>query len=187
MRKIIGILIFVLVVNSAFCRNNQSSKIQPSMYIGYVGNFIKEPFGVFIHGINPNKFGFYIDIKLAISPGNVYDNISVQQAESWGDSYLGEMNHYETIDIGLSKVIHSAGVVAFLGLGITKINHYQEYFDEMYILGEDGHYYVDEDMRFAPNLNLGLLMVASKSIVFVFGADLQPFGVNLGIGFNPTL
>ena len=134
-----------------------------------------------------DNLGYYFDCK--ISAGDMpsgEDYSSTMSYNQFNDPYTGEYSSGNVIfDIGVAKpVINSEKIIliGFLGLGYYTRTIYDQYFDSMYILSNNGYYYFETGIETGINANLGLQIQTKNKINFQIGYDTQPAGINFGIG-----
>jgi hypothetical protein len=143
--------------------------------------------GVALMMVRHYQVGFFLDGKLGTQrsweSGDYYENISIHEAEDWGDSRRHIDNNWETYDAGVTYgYTHSFAL--YLGLGFSHSRQYVQYYDPFHILGRDGLYWVDGK----PGVNLlnttgGMLLRVGRSGLFQIGLDSQPASACVGFGW----
>lgn len=176
MKKLI--ILIILLSTNVFAQS-------PEWLTGYIGNFTKAPFGIFVANC---RLKYFFDIKINLksckSGNSYYDNISVNKAENiFGDKKIGKVNSYSVIDAGfIGKIVK--GFYIYGGIGWSMKNEYYQYCDMFEILGEHGRYWIDgENSESGLNLTAGMVTICDKKYYIMIGADTRPKGINLGIGF----
>jgi hypothetical protein len=156
----------------------------PHNALGFSANVPKQFLGFSLCTLRPHKVGLYVDIKAGIpfveGSDSYYDNISIWQAEDWGDHLVSKQSHWISLNVGGTFVISSA-VACYFGGGYSHRADYREYYDEFHILGEDGHYMIDDGSASRANFLGGLLVQADRTWGLQFGAESAPRGVTLGV------
>lgn len=105
-----------------------------------------------------------------------YSNISYRDVLSWGDIYMGEERQSYLINLGLGKRINN--IVPYICLSIQTQTNYSIYFDNSYILSNNGYYtiYNGKEIKFGPSfgalydikkLQLNLLFVPQRDIISI--------------------
>lgn len=91
------------------------------------------------------------------NPYEHYDNITYQDVVSWNDERLGEFTQYTSFNVGIGTEVFNSvshfGAINFYTKDIDSI-----YFDEFYILSNDGKYSINHDDKNSFNLVYGFLI-----------------------------
>ena len=128
--------------------------------------------------------GFYIDLKFSVpliyGGDDFYDNISVYQAEGWGDRLLDEQDGWISGNLGLTRVL-SSSVALYAGVGYSANTGYREYYDEFHILGTNGRYWVEAGDTEYFNALGGMLLVLGRNWGLQVGGEMNPAGVTAGL------
>jgi hypothetical protein len=153
---------------------------------GYSANISSEWLGFCFFGVRSEGVGPYIDLKATVpmiyASDDFYDNISVGQAESWGDRVLDEKSNWLSVNVGLTRVI-STREAFYVGVGYSLKSDYRKYYDEFHLLGTNGEYWVDVDDRGQINALAGLLLILGRNWGLQLGGELNPGGVTAGLFF----
>lgn len=194
MKKILTVLFVLIMANSAQGNNFWSTsktgrnfRLNREDAIGYVANLPRQPFGLYLAVITPRSIGIYFTFKMNIAPpkDQVYNLSRHLIEDEWGDEFRQKKEGYMSGNMGITKTV-SGKVALYLAPGFVILSIYRQYYDPMEILGEKGIYYIEDDTEIRPNLNMGLVIIVGKKINLNIGGDLEPLGLNLGIGFFPV-
>jgi hypothetical protein len=130
-----------------------------------------------------SRWGLFFDFKARGSTGGeYYDNISQSLADSWGDPVTGTSYSGLIISMGPSYSLHRRLIVN-LGLGYSALDKYQERYDDMHILGENGSYSVmDEQGSMQLNLTASAVLNPWRSLALYVGYDSNPESLVVGVG-----
>jgi hypothetical protein len=109
-----------------------------------------------------------------------YDNISVGEAESWGDRLLEEKANWLSVNVGFTRAI-STRQALYMGVGYSLHSDYRKYYDEFHILGTNGEYWVEAGDTSHINVLAGFLLVLGRNWGIQLGAELKPRGVTAGV------
>jgi hypothetical protein len=143
--------------------------------------------GVSFWSTSPGFFGFYVDAKWTGDTGDsddYYSNISIQEAEFWGDDLLRTEKSTIAAHIGATAVV-SKRVAVYLALGKYYSGEYREYYDPMHILGSNGHYWISDDSQDKDNWSFmgGVLILMARHGSLQVGLEGAPFCVTVGMHF----
>ena len=145
-------------------------------------------FGLTIFKLRPRQAGWFIEGKfgrrMTYESSDYYENISISEAEGWGDSFLKEDESYDTFDVGLTFAYTNAFAL-YLGIGLSEVDSYRQYHDDFGILGDNGDYWIDGSMN-GTKMNTvgGAIIRTSDTVLLQIGCDSQPKGLNIGVGIT---
>ena len=196
MKKSIGILVFTILLCSAAAGQ---SKYTPEMYrvspvagytgVGYVGNFGAGAYlGMNIFRAFPKKVGFFAEFKMGqiktYENSNYYENISVAQAEGWGDERTKTDVEPFIVNGGIT-MMHGNRLISYVGIGISRMSKYYQYYDPMHILGSNGNYWIDGPTG-AMGINFvgGGMYRVTPTVALLVGFDTNPSGLNVGVSMD---
>lgn len=190
MKKMLTILFVWILANSAQGNNlwdaptERNFRLNREVTIGYVASLPGQPLGFYFAITVPKGIGGYLTLKWNFAPAEnqVYDLSRHLIEDIWDDEFRQEKKGYMSGNIGITKTL-SGKVTLYLAPGFVILSIYREYYDPMEILGEKGTYYIEDDTEIRPDLNMGLIIIAGKKINLNIGGNLQPLGLNVGIGF----
>lgn len=162
---------------------------RPHLGIGYVASVPTTFLGVSVLGLTPKVFGgagLYADVKLTSgSPGDspyYLPGVTVEDAEiTYGDMLYQEESDWVSVNVALVYAITGEFAV-YGGLGYSKEEHYREYFDDTQTRGNLGYYWVADPAGSGNRVNAlgGAFVRLARFVLFQFGAQAQPPGVNVG-------
>ena len=159
-------------------------KSSPRFAVGYSANLPEQALGFCLFSTNPDGVGFYLDLKTSVpmiyGGDDFYDNISVHEAEGWGDSLRDEQDTWISINGGVTLVL-STRMAVYGGVGYSGNTFFREYYDEFHILGTNGHYWVEADDKSHVNWLGGAVFILGKSWGLQIGGEAQPAGVTAGV------
>ncbi len=186
MTKVLAVLLLLLSVP---CFGAKVSELPRSGMVGlsWVMNVpAKEYAGLSLYRVYPGKIGWFGEVKfgrtLTWRTSDYYENISISEAEGWGDRLLKNDTVYDTYSAGITYVVNP-GLFLYSGVGYTDSRSYRQYHDDLGILGDNGDYWVDGTKGgSSTNVLVGAMIRASERTVFHIGYDTSPSGLNLGIG-----
>lgn len=179
-------ILFVLMIYLIPCINLEADSIN-NLSFGYSANVPQEIIGFNFFMIPPKSIGFYLDLKTDITSlkttgDNYYDNITIGQAEGWGDELLQEDKGYMSINVGATKMLTSR-LAAYIGTGLTIVSKYRQYYDSTHILGYDGEYWISGgDTEYGINGLGGIIFVLPSDFFIQLGGEINPSGATLGFG-----
>jgi hypothetical protein len=184
MKKIIMVCILFLLAPSSYAGSDDFS--HKCFLLDFIGNIPKQPIGFCVATIRPRSLGLFLSAKLSLPPfppdNETYDNISIHKAEDiFHDKFMGTKKYGYSLSIGITRTI-SANSAIYLAPGLTWTDTYRQYYDKFEILGQNGEYLLKDDTEMQPSISAGFILTASKGINMILGADIQPLGIDLGIG-----
>lgn len=183
-----SIAVFLLLL-SVPCLGANVSELPASGMVGlsWVMNVsAKEYAGLSLYRVYPGKIGWFAEAKIGRTfswrTSDYYENISISEAEGWGDRLLKNDAVHDTYSAGITYVVNR-GLFLYSGVGYTASRSYRQYHDDLGILGDNGDYWVDgPNGGSSTNMLVGLIIRAKERTVFHVGYDTSPSGLNLGIG-----
>ena len=163
--------------------------LSPSTTIGFVGNIPNAPLGMSLFMFQNDNIGFYFDCKIGFGDMPSGDDYSSTMSyNKFNDPYIGEYSSgYVIFDFGVAKPIIKSEktiLIGFIGLGYYTQTVYDQYFDPMYILSNNGYYYFETGIEAGINANLGIQIQTKSKINFQIGYDVKPSGMNFGVGYD---
>lgn len=153
--------------------------------LGYVVNAPHIFVGFNVLALQAGGFGVYADVKLSVdSPKDEQSccPYTVADAEGFGDQLFQEKSDWRSFNVALARVV-APQLAVYGGAGASRERAYRQYFDQTRTRGSLGAYWVEDNGASGTRLNLlgGLLFHASRNLVFVFGGELEPPGVTVGL------
>lgn len=110
-----------------------------------------------------------------------YSDITKDQVNEWGDKRFENQVRSNLFSLGLGKKItKNVGLHAQLGFGRTTVR--QTYFDELFILSNNGYYTIPDYSEKITTLKFGTLVGLSKTINGKFDYDVNRERFSLGFG-----
>ncbi len=182
MKKLLLILLCVPLIGLG------QDKLLPQNTLGIVSNLSNAPIGMNFFVFQNEKLGVYMDCKFGIGElPSGQDYSSTMSYNEFNDPFIGYYNSgYTLIDLGVAKPLISSDksiIIGFVGLGYFMQTKYAQYYDAMHILSSSGYYYYETDIEYGVNLNLGLQLQTTSKINFQIGYDINPKGLNIGVGY----
>lgn len=110
-----------------------------------------------------------------------YSDITMAQAIDWRDRRLADIEKTNTTYFGVGKRYKRSGVHASVGINNEKVNY--QYFDELFVLSNNGNYSFPNYNQTYWSLKLGMLHDA-KILTFKGDYDLTNREVIIGLGIN---
>lgn len=153
--------------------------------LGYVVSAPKMFVGFNVLALKAGGFGLYADFKISVdSPGGEESCCphSLEEAEGFGDQLFKEESAWRSFNVALARVV-GPQLAVYAGGGMSRETAYRQYFDPAGQRGSFGAYWVEDDGASGNRLNLlgGLIFHASRNLVFVFGGEMEPPGVTVGL------
>ena len=129
-----------------------------------------------------NENRFISTFKFPLTSFYVYENISIYDVKRWNDRYIKTDRAFYEFTVGYGKEIND--FVPYLGFGIVNYREYPQYFDEYYILGNDGYYNIMGKSITTPQISIGVLynkdiLNGNLSLSIISVPNLS-----IGFGFN---
>ena len=190
MRRLFPVLGFVLLIalpSTALANQRCDFKEGNHFAVGYAGNIPNEWLGLCLFSTKSEGVGFYFDLKVSVpmiyGGDDFYDNISIHQAEGWGDNLTDTEDGWISANLGLTAVL-SSSLAFYAGVGYTANTDYRNYYDEFHILGTNGSYWVEGDTEESVNVLGGLLVVLGDNWGLQVGGETSPGGVTAGVFFS---
>ena len=192
-KKNLCFLIFIIISNFCIAQTKidtfkETFKSTDHYIFGYVANIPEQLLGFSFTKTSPKKIGFYLDLKCSlpmyVGADDFYDDISVNEAEYVLFDYLLDVdNSWFSVNAGLTKTL-SKHVVFYCGFGFSTRNRYQQYEDELGILGDEGEYLIENKSKYKQEINAfsGLIVTIGSGWTIQFGPESQPDGFSIGFG-----
>jgi len=183
---VLGLILLTTLPSTASANTRCDLKEGHHLGMGYVGNMPTKWMGLCLFNTSSEGVGLYLSmtgsVPMVSGRDDFYDDISVLEAEGWGDSLLGEEDTWLSWDLGVTRVL-SSSTALYVGVGYTMHNDYYNYYDEFHILGTDGNYWVEGDTAEFLNVFGGLMVALGQNWGLQVGADTRPGGVSVGVFF----
>ncbi len=118
------------------------------------------------------------------SPYEHYDNITFEEVMSWGDEKVDEFESYSSFGIGVGGELYK-NISQYAGISIYGRDRDLVYYDEYFLLSDNGEYSINDKDETNFNLIYGLKfdyerMCIGTSIYFVRN---RRFNINFGLNF----
>jgi hypothetical protein len=110
-----------------------------------------------------------------------YKNITMSDVIDWKDRKLADVTKTNTTYIGVGKRYKRSGLHASIGINNERVNY--QYFDELFVLSNNGNYSFPNYNQTYWSLKLGMLHDA-KVLTFKGDYDLTNREVIIGLGIN---
>jgi opacity protein-like surface antigen len=151
---------------------------------GFTTNIPNQWLGFCLFYAEPGQVGLYLDLKtgVPVTPGgdDLYEHISVSQAESWGDPLRDKKNTWLSMNVGATFPVASR-LAIYAGAGYSNNSKVRNYYDPLQILGTNGSYWVkDGDTNYLNGIG-GVLIILGPSWGLQVGGEAKPRGVTSGI------
>jgi len=171
--------ISILRAESTATRNKEviSYVFSPEAYLGFNLSSFRE-----------KKVGFYFEVKyhpLWMWEDNYYKNINYRAAVyTYGNSKIDQKEAWLIFNGGVTYLLDES-IGLYFGGGFTSKQNYSQFFDPLYILGNEGKYWVEGPgtAQYKINVNGGVQFLLPNSLVILLGADMEPRAFNIGIGY----
>lgn len=112
-----------------------------------------------------------------------YNNIKLSQVQSWGDTYVNQYDRYTSLFSGIGVRV-GRSLYPFAGLNFNRTTNNLVYFDNLYILSNNGLYSIRGSHKNGLNFRGGILL---RRGVFEIGTHVilpDPMRVGLNLGFS---
>ena len=189
--KIIRIVFTALFINYLpLMALTDSTFVGPDKDFAFTVSFVcnpKAPLGFNLAAFRDGGFGFFIEGKMGghVNKEDDYSEVINYKAASrtYGDKTVDSKDRYIVFNGGVTRLI-SDKVGIYCGIGVSVHTMLYKFFDSTYILGDDGHYWVEDtgNRDYNINFNGGVQFVIAKMIHLVAGVDSNPAMGVLGIG-----
>lgn len=166
--------------------NGHSGYRKPSNFdtrLGLVGG-LSTPSSIGLYGtIGRDNFIYLSYEGSKISEYEHYDNISYEDVVSWNDTYVGDFERYTSFTVAIGNELFE-NVSHYAGVNLSKVDKDLVFFDELFILSNNGEYSINDTTKRDFGLVYGLLFDIKK---FSVGPSVYFLGntrINLNLGFN---
>lgn len=99
---------------------------------------------------------FVASYKFPVTNIDYYGNISIYDVMRWNDRYIKTDKTFSEFTVGYGKKINYITPYVMVGFVVEK--EFPRYFDELYILGNNGYYNILGDSRMGPQFSVGTLL-----------------------------
>ena len=153
---------------------------------GYSVNILNQWAGVCAFSTRAKGFGFYADVKFTVplvaSFDNFYHDVSVSEAEGWGDTLKSERSNWVSLSIGVTRVLSRQSAV-YAAIGYSNRTDYCEFYGSPHTSRDDGNYWVVSDGTGYLNALGGFIVFSDRNVGVLVGGQLKPAGVTAALVF----
>lgn len=125
---------------------------------------------------------FIMGYKFPVSSFDYYGNISLYDVIRWNDRYVKTNKTFSELTIGYGKKINH--LTPYISAGFVTEKEFPQYFDELYILGNNGYYNILGDSRTTPQISVGTLLNWEVLNGNISVSILSVQNLTIGFGFN---